>query len=216
MNRYVKIKGYKEWFLVVDEVGGVPSGLSEIMSERLFNKVVGGSHEIEKGNAPTMWDRIVMKAAEGLSYEEVLKKAPYDLLIRESGSYMFLMPDLEIVSDLSRKDFPRRKTDYAQVVVCENDAELTDYWRHFFQRRYPGKTLSVINHFRTRSDNEIKKYFEKAEYVVFTTTFTSMDWWELLVRNLQPHNKVEGISANKSGWKKALRVYPNVKDLNEA
>ncbi len=210
MNKYIKIRGHNNWFLFLEKGKPVDLKLTETMRERLFRKAAGGVHgDITN---PTNWStRVMMAASREIDYEQILTLGELDMLLRPFGSYMFLTKDVEILETRYADDFPIEK--FATIVICENDADASSTWYEYLKKRFKGESIETINFFDTRSDEEVKEYFKHAKYVTFTTTFTTMAWWKLLVRNLQSNNKVIGNCADKEGWKKALSIYKNIEKV---
>jgi hypothetical protein len=124
---------------------------------------------------------------------------------------MCLTKDVEVLRTVYAEDFPIDQ--FATVVVCENDADMPYKWLKYLKERFSGESIEVINYFDTRSDAQVKAYFKRAKYVTFTTTFTTMAWWELLVRNLRENNKVIGHCDDRKGWERALEIYPKVEQV---
>lgn len=225
MNKYVKVsvqlgdgrwEKHPNWFLVFEK-GMESFELDLKMSERLIRKVVGGIHNPNPiPNQQSAYEEIQRRVevlARGINYSEIVEKYDHPIIIRPSGTYMpFGIDGIRLENTMYSDDFPY-EDEAAEVVICENDDSVTDERLHWFQRHYPKKSIGVISYFDTTSDEVIKKCFKKAEYVVFSTTFSSMDWWEKLVKNLHPHNKVEGQSSNEEGWKEAESIYPKVKRI---
>jgi len=203
--KYVKIKGYDNWFWHIPKGEPIDFAYGHKVQERLVTKVIGGIH---KPDNPGYWDQVATVAAHYLDYSEAAAKSDRDLLVQPIGSYMFLSDDMEIVKSTESEDFPIDS--FGSVVVCENDNDMPYEWEQYLKRRFPKLNIVLINHFRTRDDKTIREYFRHAKYVTFSTTFTSMDWWELLVKNLYKKNQVMGYCADDKNWKKAMEIYNDV------
>jgi hypothetical protein len=114
---------------------------------------------------------------------------------------MTLTDDHTINEIVQSTDWPT-DNEGAEIVVCENDLNAEPQWIVHLQKQYPGKRINVLNNFRNRSLEDVRKHFESAEYITFSTTFTSTDWFELLLDGLKGmSNKfLYCFSHNKNAW----------------
>lgn len=208
VNRYVKVKGHPNWFLVLEANENEPAGLSETMHERILRT------ELATLNSPEVKvdyvHRINMAANKSIDYEHLAKKYG-TILIRPIGSYMSLSGN-QITDETFDSNFPIQ--DFAEIVICEN-AEKAEYkWVEYLKNRFPNKKILTINFFDLRSESEIEKYFQKAKYITFSTTFTHYDWFEKLTKFCTPKNIIMGYCHDKSKWEIANEINPNVEIVN--
>lgn len=208
--KYIKIKGYDNWFWHIKKGETIDFLYGHKVQERLVTKVIGGIHNPDNIN---YWDQVCTISANNLDYQELIDKADHDILVQPIGSYMYLLDDMEIVETREAEDFPVDR--FGSVVVCENDHDMPYEWHQYLKNRFPKLNIVLINHFRTRDDKTIREYFRHAKYVTFTTTFTSMDWWELLVKNLYKKNQVIGRCNDDKNWAKAMEIYNDVERVRQ-
>lgn len=202
MNRYVKIKGHSNWFLTLEPNESAPIGISEKLQETMLRIVSGGLHA---ENSPTdLTQRLIMAATTLLDYESLAIKYNTTLFIRPIGSYMTLNKNDKIIEEKYSNNFPIDKT--SEIVICENDNNAENHWMEYLKNRFPDKEISVINFFNLRSDEEIEKYFDNAEYITFSTTFTDLEWFKKLDKFASKRHKIIGHCFDKTSWNKALKV----------
>lgn len=115
VNRYVKVKGHSNWFLVLDANQSEPEGLSEIMQEKILRSEVCAVHNPNVN--PDYTHRVIIAATKNIDYE-VLAKKYGTILIRPIGSFMPLYYN-EIIEEVFDVDFPIEQ--FAEIVICEND-----------------------------------------------------------------------------------------------
>lgn len=202
MNRYVKIEGYDNWFLALEPNESAPSGISERSQKQLLSIVAGGLHAEKE--VPDLTQRLVMAATTLLDYEALTIKYNQTLLIRPIGSYMTLHESNKIIEEKFSNNFPIDKT--SEIVICENDYNAEHHWTDYLRNRFPNKEITVINFFNLRSDQEIMTYFEKAEYITFSTTFTDLEWFKKLDKFSNKRHKIIGHCFDKTSWNEALKV----------
>lgn len=81
------------------------------------------------------------------------------------------------------------------------------------KKRFPEKKILTINYFDLRSEHEVEQYFEKAEIITFSTTFTRFDWFEKLTK-FSKHKKTIGYCHHVENWKMALKINAEVEIVN--
>jgi hypothetical protein len=101
MNRYIKIKGHPNWFLVLEAGQREPENLSESMQEKIFNSEIKDG--LSENGRPDYVQRIQMAGSREINYEDVATKFSKTLLIRPTGSYMFLSTNNEITDEVFDK-----------------------------------------------------------------------------------------------------------------
>ena len=215
MNRYVKVKPsnpqinleYSNWFLVMEPMQDEPRNLSEIMQEKLLRTVCTLHGKLTPREEVDGTRRMIMAATRELDYESLANKYG-TLLIRPSGSYMFLSGN-EILEEKYCNHFPIDK--FADIVICENDKSSESKWVSYLKTNYPDKSIATINFFDLRDDQEIKAYFENASLITFSTTFEKFEWFEKLTRLASPHNEIVGYCHYPEKWDEALKINDKVK-----
>jgi len=202
MKRFVKVQGHSNWFLVYEPNTNIDYNLNEVMKEKLFNTVVmNGLHGVvDKGELEYL---VKKQGVNELSYERVAKKIG-TLLIRPIGSYMPLRGNT-ITDECFSDNFPI--DNFADIVICENDAHAELKWVEYLQNRFPSKKISTINFFYLRTEVEIKEYFEKAQIISFSTTFSNYDRFTKMVKSLNNSHMIIGYSHCPEKWDDALKVY---------
>lgn len=207
MHRFVQVEGYEDqWFLFLEREEDVPEGLSERMQEQILRSHVCKLHSDTPKSRMDLTHRIIMAATRGIDYTKSVRKYG-PLLVRQIGSYMPLYK-FKIINEKQFTHFPIDK--FGDIVICENDERSEWEWNKYLKRNYPNKSIVTINFFDLRSEEEVVKYFDKAQLVTFSTTFTRMEWFEKLTRCLNEKNKVIGYCHDPAKWKEALKINPNV------
>ena len=212
MNRFVKIKGHSNWFLVFDAKTNIEESFEKSNREKMASLIMNRYLDINtdfKSVDPENLRRRLEILDRPIDYT-VLSEKYGTLLIRPIGTYM-LLAGTEVIEERFDSSFP--VIDTADIVICENDAVSEKHWNEYLKNRFPDKSITTINFFRMRSDEEVRKYFEKAKYITFSTTFSDLDWYKKLVRNLTPEHKVIGFS--HASWEKALEIYNKVEQCEK-
>lgn len=208
MSKFVKIEGYEGWFLVIDNIDQTTNSLNEQMQERL-ERYVGGEIK-QEGDKRLFLERFSCITNNKIDYRTIFKKYSHigSLLIREIGSYMFLTKDLKITEIVYSECFPNKQST-ADIIVCENDFEADAEWINYLTKRFKDKKIKVLYFFNSRDNHEIKKVFEKATLITFSTTFTNTEWFEKLIANLT-YQKVIGFCWDFNKWGEIEHLYRNV------
>jgi len=205
LRRFVKIKGHSNWFLVLKSEEDEPNGLSESMQERILRSEVCQLH-----NPDAKMDfvhRITLAATRKLDYENLAKKYG-TILIRPIGSFMTSLNNNEITDETFDTDFPIEE--FAEIVICENDQKAEYEWVEYLKKRFPKKKIITINFFDLRSEKEVEKYFEKAKFITFSTTFSRYNWFEKLSKFATPKHNIIGFCHSKDNWNRALEINSNI------
>ncbi len=206
MNRYVKIAGHQNWFLVLEPNTIEPEGLSEKNKEILINTVIQTIHDPKPDLRGDFHKRLEYAAIHDIDYEKIAKKSG-TLLIRPSGSYTLLYGS-EIIAEAYNTHFPI--DEYGEIVICENDNTAEYKWVKYLTNRFPDKKIVTINFFNLKSDIEVAEYFKHAKYITFSTSFTSLEWFEKLSDNANYNHKIVGYCHDKDKWNEALEINKNV------
>ena len=106
------------------------------------------------------------------------------VLVSEGGQFMTLVSGMEIIEEviLDKLHYPIKE---GAAIICENEGfdKYHGSLNHMFKNMYPpAKDIHYMFSFKNRSESEIVDAFKKASAILFYTTFTSVDWWELLLR----------------------------------
>lgn len=203
MNRYVKVKGHANWFLVLESDNDEPNGLSETMQEKILRSELCDLHNPEA--KIDFVHRVTLVATRNIDYESLAKKYG-TILIRPIGSFMPLY-DNEITEETFDTDFPIEE--FAEIVICENDQKAEYKWVEYLKSRFPNKKILTINFFDLRSENEVEKYFSKAKYITFSTTFSRYEWFKKLTK-FSKGKKIIGYCHDPKNWKLANEINQNV------
>lgn len=105
MNKYVKVEGHQNWFLLLERVQDVPKGLAKRMQEKLLS--VEASTVRFKDDMLTRLSFVncaVVASQMELDYKKAIRKHG-PILIRPIGSFMALEGVIVTESILSN-DFP--------------------------------------------------------------------------------------------------------------
>jgi hypothetical protein len=210
LNRYVKVEGHNNWFLVLEAGNYEPDGLSENMQERILRSQVCQLHHDTPKNRMDFVYRLKMSATRDINYEELANKYG-TILIRPIGSFMLLYHN-KITEEVFDKDFPI--DDYAEIVICENDEKAEWKWIEYLKKRFPNQKILTINYFDLRSDYDVERYFSKAKYITFSTTFSSYEWFKKLTK-YSGNKKIIGFCHTKENWNIALDINRNVEVIEQ-
>ncbi len=208
MNRYVKVVGHNNWFLVLTKDDVIPTGLSETMQERVLRSEVSSLHDpnISPSRDLDIIHRITLAAVHTLDYEKLVMECG-SILVRPIGSFMLLNHN-EIIQETFDIDFPIEE--YGEIVICENDCVAEYKWVKYLEKRFPNTKIVTINFFDLRSENDIVKYFSKAKYVTFSTTFTNLNWYEKLTKFADYRHTIIGYCEDEENVRKAMLINDNV------
>jgi len=207
MNKYVKVVGHSNWFLVLEPNVKEPENLSSDMVEIMIRSEISQLHKVDQPDKQDLRHRMIMLGTQELDYEKIVEKYNKSILIRPSGSYMLLVHN-EIIAEKYDSHFPI--DEYGEVVICENDSKAEYKWVQSLKRRFPNKKIVTINFFDLKSEDVILEYFNHADYITFSTTFSSLEWFEKLTKLAQPRHKIIGWSHDYSKWDSVAIINPNV------
>ncbi len=204
LNRYVKIEGHTNWFLVIEAGQKEPEGLSEKMHERILEKEM-----LDVFNPVAKIDyvqRITFVSERELNYESLAKKCG-TILVRPHGSFTTLQGNV-ITNETFDTNFPIE--DFSEIVICENSDKAEVEWIEYLKERFEGKKIVTINFFNLRDEKEIEQYFEKAKYITFSTTFSKYEWFEKLSKYANHNHQIIGFCHSKEKWSEALEINDKV------
>lgn len=208
MNRYIKIKGHDNWFLVLEANQNEPKHLSNIMQELMLRSEVCALHD--SNSKKDFKHRLILLATRNINYEE-LANIHGTILIRSIGSFMPLCHN-EIVAEKFDINFPIE--DFGEIVICENDKQAEWKWVKYLENRFPNKKILTINYFDLKNEKEVEEYFNKAEYITFSTTFSSYVWFERLSK-FSKGKKIIGFCHIRDNWDRALEINEQIEIVEE-
>jgi hypothetical protein len=209
MNKFVKLKGYPEYyFMVISKIEELPSGISDTMQKRI-ETVVGNELLSKKEYCPQVFfGRFHHAVHNKPNYAEILNKyVGNTLLIRPIGSFMFLQSKHEIEDIVYAEDFPEKNID-AKIVVCENDMEAEPEWIKYLKERFPEQKIRVLNFFKTRTEESLKISLTGVDLITFSTTFSNFDWFKKAI-NCSNNQKFIGYCHNPDNWDEAKLISGN-------
>lgn len=132
-----------------------------------------------------------------ISYCERVKKYG-GVAINEVGGYCTIK-ESEITQLVYSDKLP--SDDCGTLVICENDRETYQDWIELMKQYDPNPT--TISFFNSRSQIEINALLEKAEFVTFTTTFTTLEWFEKMLIATPKNAQIIGRCNDDEKWKEA-------------
>ena len=207
MNRYVKVEGHNNWFLVLSKEDLIPDELSEQMQTKMIRSECCKLHD--ENNSNDVFHRLTMLAVNQLDYKRLVQEYG-TILVRPIGSFM-LLNDNNIIEEKFDTDFPI--DEFGDIVICENDSVAEKFWVDYLKNRFPNSKIITINFFDLRSESEVEKYFEKAKFITFSTTFTNLRWYEKLTKFATHRHKVIGYCDDEEKVKEAMLINSNVEML---
>jgi hypothetical protein len=167
---------YEGWFLKY-------AAVDPISNYGFHEKLIEAEFKNSKKEKENLNFRKRLDLMSPIDYYSVATKYNKTLLIRQIGSYMFLTDALTITAICQSDSWPT-DNEGAEIVVCENDLNAEQYWIDYLQKEYPNMKINVLNGFRGRSIEDVRKHFNSAKFITFTTTFSNCDWVELLFNGL--------------------------------
>lgn len=184
MNKYVKIKfngkNYPSYLHYVDE--------NYQWSDEQIKSANGKSVEIAKmafldhGTPLIPMDELPKVLEQKAAYLTPTKGIVF--LVYEGGNFMTLLPQMEIVEEVFSEFYP---IENGSAIVCENDP--FDKWHgglnHIFlglAKKGGANSFHFMFNFRNRTEAEVIDAFRNAPAIVFNSSHTEADWWELMLR----------------------------------
>lgn len=122
------------------------------------------------------------EAGRNNRWRELIEKGVPILVWQTNGGYATPNSDLTI-HEVIYLEFPKmpNEAQTADILVCENDSQPELWWNDVLANKYPKKSISVLTLFSERSVEELAIKFKSASVISFTTTFTSMTWFETIL-----------------------------------
>lgn len=119
--------------------------------------------------------------------------------------------------------YPKRANEAtnADIVVCENSSGPEQWFTEHLGEKYPNKAISVLTDFGYRTKEQLLPVFDKASIITFTTTFTSLDWFEkaldVIIENNLAGKTIYG-NHNGENWVEKMPDYilDKIKDVKAA
>jgi hypothetical protein len=209
MYKFVKVKcnhykiTYDNWFLLLESPILSTDQLVQFngnMIQTVFHNMLhGDTSQVER-----LGRNFQHVLNTHVNYNELLEKYQMPLLIREIGSYMLLGKEHEI-TDVFCSDNCDWPLNSGEIVICENDLAAPLHWINYLTERFPTTPITIINNFRNRDKDTVKKLIQTAKIVTFTTTFSNLDWWETVCDSILPHHKVIGQCFDNDAWNNATQ-----------
>lgn len=210
MPNFIKIPNHPNWFLLIQTESDIPENLDKQTQEQMeSSSVLNYLYADDKSplsNPKDIAIRLKVIQTTPLYKERLEKYGP--ILVRPNGSWMTFDPlHTPIIEKKESFSFPT-DSENPDIVVCENDTSAPTKWLDYLNKRFPGKSIRVINYFRTREAKEIAYLMGNCQIVTFSTTFSSMDWVELLAEALpKPFTGVIiGETTNPEQWEEAVKI----------
>lgn len=185
MNKYVKIK-YQDgkispYLLYVDE--NYVWSEEKIKSENAKAVSVSKMAFLNHGEPLIPMEAIPDVNSATAAYLQKPKSGVV-LLVYEGGTYLTLMPYMEIVEEVYSEFYPIQE---GSAIACENDP--FDKWRggldHIFSslaKAGGANSFHYMFSFRDRTEEEVIDAFKKAPAIIFWSSYKDADWWELMIR----------------------------------
>ena len=185
--KFVKLKDIKlnqvfeGWFL-----SGSPDERLDIdfqvgLNRNMINKVFKDSLNDHISGDLSAAQKLRMVVENPLNYNEIMTKYG-PIYIRQIGSYMLPSKDYVITNVVERDSWPT-ENEGGEIVICENDLVAEEPWMCYLNCNYPSKSINILNSFRNRTLTDVQKHFDSAKYITFHTTFSQLDWFELLLNS---------------------------------
>ena len=220
MTKYVKIKGYDNWFLVLSKDTD-NSKFIKLTQNKLWTEwVTKGLHGSETAtkverfkNLCTTHQQLYVQAIYDIDYNKAVDKYG-TIYINLKGGYMTLSDNI-IEEEIYSNYYPI-DTQPKYIIVCENNYKPEYDWIQYLQTRYPDKPIYVINHFHLREVEEIKELIKDCKVLTFSTTFSDIQWFINLVKANKEYNKpIVGYCHIKENWKQALEIHPSIEVVKD-
>ena len=206
LHKFVKVKGYPNWFLLLSNKDEKPLGIELETQQKMTRTLISSLHDRKSPEHFTIVPMLNYAIHNRIDYVGAMEKCG-PILIREIGSFMPLRGN-EIEQKIYSTHFP--VDEYGDVVICENDVESEHEWNEYLKKRFPNQKIVTINFFDLRSDDDVADLFSKAKCITFSTTFSKFDWFEKLSAHVKEEQKVIGYCHDESKWEEALEINKNV------
>lgn len=121
-------------------------------------------------------------------------------LIYEGGNFMTLLPQMEVVEEKMSRFYPIEE---GYAIVCENDpfdknrGGMDHWFTAMYQTHTDAKGFHTMYSFRNRMEEEIIEAFRNAPAIMFHSSYTSADWWGLMIRCILKSGTKAKVIGNK-------------------
>jgi len=184
MNKYVKIKfngkTFPSYLHYVDE--NYKWSEEKIKSENSKSVEIAKMAFLDHGTPLIPMDALHEIMEQKASYLTPRKDIVF--LIYEGGNYLTLLPQMEIIEEVYSENFPIKN---GAAIVCENDP--FDKWRggldHVFLEMAKiggANSFHYMLNFKSRTEGEIIEAFKNTPAIIFYSSHTEVEWWELMLR----------------------------------
>lgn len=181
MNKYVKIDfngKISPYLLYVDE-NHIWSN-EDILAENAKSVEIAKMAFLDHGEPLIPLDDLSLVLNQKAGYLTPAKGIVF--LVYEGGNYMTLIPDMKIIEEVHSDFYPIPE---GFAVICENDPFDKDRLSHIFDgicKTHKLKGHHYLFNFRNRTEAELIHAFKNAPAILFMSSYTSVDWWELMIR----------------------------------
>jgi len=106
-------------------------------------------------------------------------------LVYEGGNFMTLVDGMEIIEKVESEFYP---IDEGAAIICENDPfdknrGYIDYvFKGMYEENSKANGMHYMFSFRNRTEEEVISAFKKTPAILFNSSHTEVDWFELLLR----------------------------------
>lgn len=213
MNKFVKVFAYNQyytnWFLWItkEDFYNMSDTDLHVFQKNMLNQLLkpsknGIESQLELASKAAKF-QFALKNPVSEGWQSMFNKYPGSiLLVRQNGSFMCFDPETDkILEEVERKDFMFPEDKPNDILICENDPEPEQWWVDNLNKRFSQKKITTLGNFGNRSQEEIDYYVANSEIISFTTTFTTVEWFNKLCIAL-------GKTQNKT-------LYFHCKDENE-
>lgn len=203
MNKYVKIKFngkvFPSYLHYVDE--NYQWSEDRIKSENSKAVEVAKMAFLDHGTPLIPIDNLPKIMEQKAAYLTPAKDVVF--LIYEGGNFMTLLPQMEIIEEVYSECYP---IENGSAIVCENDA--FDKWRggldHVFLEMAKlggAESFHYMLNFKSRTEVEIIEAFKNTPAIIFWSSHTEVEWWELMLRCIIKSNtKAKVIGKRHTGY----------------
>ena len=209
MNRYVKIKFngklFPAWLHYVDE--NYRWSEDKIKSENAKSVELAKMVFLDHGDVLIPLDDVSFVMEQKAAYLTPTQGVVF--LVYEGGNFMALLPEMEIVEEVQSEFFPIEK---GFAIICENDP--FDKWGggldHIFKGMCQHNSVSGFHYmfsFRNRTEDEIIAAFKDAPAILFNSSYTEVDWFELMLRCIIKSKTEAKVIGSKPHYQDTLDRY---------
>ena len=188
LKKFVQIEGHgDQWFWFIESEDDLCDELESNLDVKLKDAVTRQLYTDDTKTTirPDWFYRVETVHREVVNYtEKFFRYGP--LLIREIGSFMVMNNNLKFTKYIQSDRFPRDNSS-CDIVVCENDFRAEEPWIEFLGKKFPGQSVTLLNLFSTRTEDELDENLN-VKYITFYTTFTSYDWFENILDTIIRNN----------------------------